>query len=201
MFELFVRRLPANREFLIAAGLQQAVEYLAESAIHTASRSTICARFRSSSGAARVLGLSSCTFRFTGDVFAMPEGTPFFAGEPIAIVRRANHRGPDSGDVPAVDARLPVDDRVKGVRVVSAAQGRSVVEFGSRRAHAPEAGVLAARAAYIGGCTGTSNVEAGFRYGIPVFGTSAHSWVSILSPERMKPFERCRNCSDRARST
>jgi nicotinate phosphoribosyltransferase len=72
----------------------------------------------------------------------------------------------------------------KAARIVEAAGGRSVVEFGSRRAHSPEAGVLAARAAYIGGCTGTSNTEAGYRFGIPVFGTSAHSWVLSFESER-----------------
>ena len=72
----------------------------------------------------------------------------------------------------------------KAARVVKAAMGRSVVEFGTRRAHSPEAGVLAARAAYIGGCEGTSNTESGLRYGIPVFGTAAHSWVMSFAHER-----------------
>ncbi len=72
----------------------------------------------------------------------------------------------------------------KAARVVKAALGRSVVEFGTRRAHSPEAGVLAGRAAYIGGCAGTSNAEAGMRYGVPVFGTGAHSWVMSFPHER-----------------
>jgi nicotinate phosphoribosyltransferase len=71
----------------------------------------------------------------------------------------------------------------KAARVVEAAQGRTVVEFGTRRAHGPEAGLLAGRAAYIAGCAGTSNVEAGYRFGIPVFGTSAHSWVLAFEDE------------------
>jgi nicotinate phosphoribosyltransferase len=77
----------------------------------------------------------------------------------------------------------------KAARVVKAALGRDVVEFGTRRAHSPEAGVLAARAAYIGGCTGTSNTEAGYRYGVPVFGTAAHSWVMAF-PSELAAFER-----------
>src|SRR6202521_1769229 len=77
----------------------------------------------------------------------------------------------------------------KAARVVRAALGHSVVEFGTRRAHSPEAGVLAARAAYIGGCTGTSNAETGFRYGVPVFGTAAHSWVMSF-PSELAAFER-----------
>src|SRR5207253_9573874 len=72
----------------------------------------------------------------------------------------------------------------KAARVVKAAMGRGVVEFGSRRAHSPEAGVLAGRAAYLGGCAGTSNTEAGMRFGVPVFGTAAHSWVMSLPGER-----------------
>ena len=77
----------------------------------------------------------------------------------------------------------------KAARVVKAALGRDVVEFGTRRAHSPEAGVLAARAAYIGGCMGTSNAETGFRYGVPVFGTAAHSWVMSF-PSELAAFER-----------
>jgi nicotinate phosphoribosyltransferase len=77
----------------------------------------------------------------------------------------------------------------KAARVVKAALGRGVVEFGTRRAHSPEAGVLAARAAYIGGCDGTSNTETGIRYGIPVFGTCSHSWVMSFAHER-EAFER-----------
>jgi nicotinate phosphoribosyltransferase len=122
-------------------------------------------------------------FRFTGDLFAMREGTPFFAGEPVITVR-----------APIIQAQL-VETYLsstfsfqsmiasKAARVVAAAQGRSVVEFGARRAHGPEAGVLAGRAAYIAGCTGTSNVEAGFQFGVPVFGTSAHSWVLAFGDE------------------
>src|SRR5438876_12221479 len=72
----------------------------------------------------------------------------------------------------------------KAARVVKAAIGRSVVEFGTRRAHSPEAGALAGRAAYVGGCAGTSNTESGMRYGVPVFGTAAHSWVMSFSDER-----------------
>src|SRR6202521_242858 len=72
----------------------------------------------------------------------------------------------------------------KAVRVVKAALGRAVIEFGTRRAHSPEAGVLAGRAAYIGGCAGTSNTETGLRFGVPVFGTAAHSWVMSFANER-----------------
>ena len=107
----------------------------------------------------------------------MPEGTPLFAGEPMMTVR-----------APIIEAQIPETYLLsaltfqtliasKAARMVDAAAGRAVVEFGTRRAHTPEAGVLAARAAYLGGCVGTSNTLAGFRYGVPVYGTAAHSWV------------------------
>ncbi len=182
VFELFVRRLPAHRDFLIAAGLPQAVDYL------------LNLRFTDEQIAyLRTLRQFAHTdagfwdylrhFRFTGDVFAMPEGTPFFAGEPLLTIRG-----------PLIEAQLVETFLLstigfqsmiagKAARVAAAAQGRSVVEFGTRRAHGPEAGLLAARAAFIAGCTGTSNVEAGFRFGIPVFGTSAHSWVLAFPDE------------------
>jgi nicotinate phosphoribosyltransferase len=122
-------------------------------------------------------------FRFTGDVFAVLEGTPIFAGEPVVIVR-----------APLIEAQLietyllstiafQTTIASKAVRCVLAANGRSIVEFGSRRAHSPEAGPLAGRAAFLAGCAGTSNTEAGLRYGIPVFGTAAHSWVMSFGDE------------------
>ena len=182
-FELSVRRLPAQRNFLIAAGLAQAIEYLND------------LRFQSDD----VEYLRSLTqfrntppeffdylrkLRFTGDVFAIPEGTPVFANEPLIIIR-----------APIVQAQLvetyllstfafQTSVASKAARCAIAAQGRSVVEFGSRRAHGPAAGVLAARAAYIGGCVGTSNTEAGKRFGIPVSGTAAHSWTMAFGDER-----------------
>jgi len=181
-FELFVRRLPPNRRFLIAAGLEQALEYL--TSIHF-----------SAAGIAYLRGLPQfaqapeeffehlAALRFTGDVFAVPEGTPMFPGEPLLTVR-----------APLVEAQIVETYLLatigfqtmiasKAARIVAAAEGRGVVEFGTRRAHSPEAGTLAARAAYIGGCLGTSNTEAGFRYGIPVYGTSAHSWVQSFASE------------------
>jgi nicotinate phosphoribosyltransferase len=182
VFELFVRRMPRNREFLIAAGLQQVVEYLLN--VRFAEEQLAYLRdvpqlFGAPAGFWDYLR----GFKFTGDLFAMREGTPFFAGEPVITVR-----------APLLEAQIAETYLLstvafqsmiasKAARVVAAAQGRAVVEFGTRRAHSPEAGVLAGRAAYIGGCTGTSNVEAGFRYGIPVFGTSAHSWVLAFPSE------------------
>ena len=130
--------------------------------------------------------------RFTGEVWAIPEGTLVFRDEPLLRVT-----------APIIEAQivetfllsmLTVQTMVasKAARIVTAARGRPVIEFGSRRAHGPEAGVLAARAAYIGGCAGTSNLEAGRRYGIPVFGTLAHSFVMAhgLEEEAFRQFNR-----------
>jgi nicotinate phosphoribosyltransferase len=175
-FELTIRRLPANRNYVIAAGLAQAIDYLLNlnfGAEEIDYLRTLPAFASASAGFFDYLR----GFRFTGDVFAVPEGTPLFAGEPMMVVR-----------APIVEAQIPETYLLsaltfqtliasKAARMVDAAAGRAVVEFGTRRAHTPEAGVLAGRAAYLGGCVGTSNTLAGFRYGVPVFGTAAHSWV------------------------
>jgi len=190
-FELFFRRFPPNRNFIIACGLQQAVDYLLNLKF---TREEI-EHLRSLPQLARVDPAffdALARFRFTGDLFAVPEGTPLFPGEPFLTVR-----------APIMEAQIPETYLLatigfqsmiatKGARVVEAACGRSVVEFGTRRAHSPEAGVLAGRAAYIGGCTGTSNTETGFRYGIPVFGTNAHSWIMSF-PSEIEAFRALQN--------
>ncbi len=186
-FELFVRRLPHNRNFVIATGLAQAVEYLLNLRFTGAEIDylrTLPQFAHTSAGFFDYLA----NLRFTGDLFAVPEGTPLFPNEPFLTLR-----------APLVEAQIPETYLLatigfqsmiatKAARVVKAALGRSVVEFGTRRAHSPEAGVLAGRAAYIGGCGGTSNTEAGMRFGVPVFGTAAHSWVMSF-PDEMLAFK------------
>jgi nicotinate phosphoribosyltransferase len=181
-FELSLRHLPRNRSFVLAAGLPQVVDYLLGLRFD---RDEI-EYLRSLPQFARV---SSGFFdalrelRFTGDLFAVPEGTPLFAGEPVLTVR-----------APLIEAQIPETwllamisfqtlVATKAARICGAAAGRAVVEFGSRRAQSPEAGVLAGRAAYIGGCTGTSNTLTGFRFGVPAYGTAAHSWVLAFPTE------------------
>lgn len=182
-FELFVRRLPHNRNFILAAGLTQAVEYL-QNLRYTAEEIAYLRTLPQFAHASPGFFDMLAELRFTGDLFAVPEGTPLFAGEPFLTLR-----------APLVEAQIPETYLLatigfqsmiatKAARVVKAAIGRSVVEFGTRRAHTPEAGILAGRAAYIGGCAGTSNVETGLRFGVPVFGTAAHSWVMSFSSER-----------------
>lgn len=181
-FELFVRNLPPERGYLLAAGLEQALDFL-ESVRFTPEEIT----FLRHHPVFRHVGDGFFDylkdFRFTGEVWAIPEGTPVFADEPLLRVT-----------APIIEAQIVETFLLttltfqtliatKAARVVEAAQGRGVVEFGSRRAHGPEAGVLAARAAYIGGCIGTSNVEAGFRFGISTYGTVAHSFVMAYGDE------------------
>jgi nicotinate phosphoribosyltransferase len=182
-FELFVRELPRERGYLVAAGLEQALEYLGDlrfTAEEIAYLRTVPAL--SGIGASFFEELLP-DFRFTGDVWAVPEGTPVFAREPLLRV-----------SAPAVQAQLVETALLasinfqtliasKASRVVDAAQGRIVVEFGTRRAHGLDAGLHAARAACIAGCAGTSNVEAGFRFGLPLSGTMAHSWVMTFAEE------------------
>jgi nicotinate phosphoribosyltransferase len=179
VFELFVRKLPASRGFLVAAGLEQAVDYL------------LNLRFTSDE-----LDWLRCTgffnaeflqwlqrFRFTGDVHAMPEGTVFFQSEPILRVT-----------APIPEAQI-VESRLinilhfqtliasKAARSVLTAPGKTLVEFGFRRAHGGEAGLFAARACYLAGFSGTATVSAGRHFGMPVFGTMAHSYVQAHRSE------------------
>ena len=182
-FELFVRSLPPHRSFLVAAGLEQALEYLEGLSFSEEEVSYI-------SGLPAFSSISESFFdllrglRFQGDVWAIPEGTPVFAGEPLVRI-----------SAPAVQAQLVETTLLsllnfqtlvatKATRIVEEAGDRGVLEFGSRRAHGPEAGVFAARAAFVGGCAGTSNVEAGYRWGIPVAGTVAHSFVMMFEDEQ-----------------
>lgn len=181
-FELMVRSLPPHRNFLIAAGLDQALDFLENLSFSTDEIAYL-------RGLKVFQPLSDRFFeylrgfRFRCDVWAMPEGTVFFPGEPVLRVTG-----------PIVEAQIVETAMLalinfqtmiasKAARVCHAAGGRRVVEFGSRRAHGIESGVLAARAAYLAGGAGTSNTFAGQRFGVPVFGTQAHSWIMAHEDE------------------
>ena len=181
-FEFSIRRLPRNRNFLLLAGLPQVVDYLLNLKFTDDEIGYLRSlpQFRQVSAA---FFDYLRDFRFTGDLFAAPEGTVLFAGEPVLTIR-----------APLVEAQIPETFVLsaitfptlvasKAARCVAAAGGKQIVEFGTRRAHTAEAGVHAARAAYLGGCAGTSNTEAGFRFGVPVMGTAAHSWVMAFASE------------------
>ena len=179
VFEFFVRNLPARRGFLVAAGLEQALDYLEDLRFSAAEidwlKST--GRFRQN------LLDYLAEFRFTGDVHAMPEGTVFFANEPILRV---------TAPLPQaqfVELRLinllhfQTLIAAKAARVVLAAPNKLLVDFGFRRAHGAEAGLMAARASYIVGFAGTATVLAGEEFGIPLYGTMAHSFIEAFDDE------------------
>lgn len=181
-FEFTIRHLPRNREFVLTAGLHRAVDYLLNLSFSAEEIAYLrgLENFRSApAGFWDYLA----EFRFTGDVFAVPEGTVLYAGQPVMNVRAPLIEGqiPETYLLSAITFETLI--ATKAARVARAAGGRDVIEFGTRRAHTPEAGVLGARAAFIGGCAGTSNALAGFRFGIPVMGTAAHSWVLSFDTE------------------
>ncbi|MGE5646297.1 MAG: nicotinate phosphoribosyltransferase [Acidobacteriota bacterium] len=181
-FELSFRRLPEHRELVLAAGVAQAVEYMLDCRF-TAEE---VAYVRSLPQFARVppdFFDQLAAFRFSGDVWAVPEGTPLFAGEPVLTVRGPLWQAQIFETYLLAMISFQTLIATKAARIVAAAGGRAVIEFGTRRAHSPEAGTLGGRAAYIGGCIGTSNTLTGFRYGIPVYGTAAHSWVLAFPDE------------------
>jgi len=179
VFEFFVRRLPPRRGFLLAAGLHDALDYLENLRFSDADIAWLAAtgRFRPN-----LLDYLKA-FRFTGDVDAMAEGTPCFPDEPLLRVV-----------APLPQAQL-VETRLinilhfqtliasKAARMVLAAPGKTLADFGLRTAHGAEAGLFSARASYIAGFDGAANVEAGRRYGIPVVGTMAHSFVQVHDDE------------------
>lgn len=181
-FELFVRSLPRRRNYLVTAGLDQALDFLENVSFSDKDISYLreLPFFRHvHSDFFEYLS----RFRFTGDVWAMPEGMIFFPGEPLLRVTApiAEAQLVETGLLSILHFQTLIAS--KAARVTTAAAGRPVVEFGSRRAHGMQAGVLAARAAFIGGCEGTSNTYSGSRFGIPVYGTQAHSWIMAHSDE------------------
>jgi nicotinate phosphoribosyltransferase len=179
VFEFFVRKLPPSRGFLLAAGLEQALEFLEN--LRFSSEELDWMRASGRFNARFIERISD--LRFTGDVHALPEGTPCFADEPILRVT-----------APLPQAQL-VESRLinilhfqtliasKAARCVLAAPGKQLIDFGLRRAHGAEAGLFAARASYLAGFTGSSTVLAATLYGIPIFGTMAHSYIQAHDDE------------------
>jgi nicotinate phosphoribosyltransferase len=181
-FELFVRSLPPRRNYLVAAGLDQALDFLenvrfSDEEIAYLRKQPVFGR----TGGDFFAYLAR--FHFSGDVWAIPEGTVFFPGEPILRVTApiVEAQIVETFLLAAINFQTMIAS--KAARVTQAADGRPVIEFGTRRAHGMESGVLAARAAVIGGCQGTSNVAAGHQFGIPTYGTQAHSWIMAHEDE------------------
>jgi nicotinate phosphoribosyltransferase len=184
-FELYVRRLPHQRQFLVAAGLAQALEYL-QNLRFEADEIDWLRQQKTFAHLPASFWHYLEALRFTGDVWALPEGTVFFPYEPLLRI-----------SAPLIEAQLvetwllalmnyqtSVASKAARIRLVLEAQGRGhFVDFGSRRTHGPEASLLAARAAWIGGATGTSNVAAAKALNIPVVGTAAHAWTMAFASE------------------
>jgi nicotinate phosphoribosyltransferase len=179
VFEFFVRKLPARRAFLMAAGLETALEYLETLRFSGEELDWLASTKRFRNNLLDYLA----DFRFSGDVHAMAEGTLFFPHEPILRIT-----------APLPQAQL-IESRIinilhfqtliatKAARMVLAANGKNLADFGLRSAHGAEAALLAARASYIAGFNGAANVEAGMRFGIPIVGTMAHSFVQTHDDE------------------
>jgi nicotinate phosphoribosyltransferase len=179
VFEFIVRKLPSRRGFLVTAGLEQALDFLEDFRFSAEELDWLdrTGRF------GRDLIGHLATFRFTGDVHAMPEGTIFFANEPILRVT-----------APLPEAQLAETRLInilhfqsliasKAARILLAAPDKLLVDFGLRRAHGAEAGLMAARASYIAGFAGTATMLAEKLYGIPTFGTMAHSFIQAYDDE------------------
>lgn len=181
--EAFVRRLPRKRNFLIAAGLERALSFLEafrfseDDVAYLASVPALSEGFQIPGFREFLLSL-----RFEGDVWAVPEGTAIFGGEPMLRVEAslAQAQLVETFLLSALNHETTI--ATKAARIAHVAAPASVVEFGARRAH-PEAAVDVARAAYVGGIAGTSNLEAGRRFGIPVFGTAAHMFIMAHETE------------------
>jgi nicotinate phosphoribosyltransferase len=175
-FELFVRRLPLRRSFLVAAGIEQALSFL-ETLRFGASDVAWLARQPQLANVPPAFFDYLRDVRFSGEVWAVGEGTPVFANEPILRVTAPITEAQLVETALLAIVNFQTSVASKAARVVLAANGRPVMEFGARRAHGLDAALFAARAAYLAGCSGTSLVEAGQRWSIPLSGTMAHSWV------------------------
>ncbi|HSD09463.1 MAG TPA: nicotinate phosphoribosyltransferase [Candidatus Binatia bacterium] len=179
-FDLFVRQMPPTRNFLVACGLDDALDFL-ETLSFDAQAIAHLARFGQFS--TRFLDWLS-RLRFTGDVFAVPEGTALFAAEPILEVVAPLPQAQLVETFLTNQVHLQTVLASKAARIVMAAGGRTIVDFGLRRTHGADAGLKAARSLFIAGVSATSNVLAGALYGIPVAGTMAHSYVQAHDDER-----------------
>ncbi len=178
-FDLFFRTVPDGGGFAIAAGLEQVADYIKN--LHFSDDDIGFLRSKNLFDEGFLEYLKG--FRFTGDIYAVPEGTPVFPNEPILTVK-----------APAIEAQLietylllAVNHQsliaTKANRIVRAAQGKTVLEFGSRRAQGADGAVVGARAAYIGGCAGTACTLTDELFGVPAGGTMAHSWVQMFDSE------------------
>ena len=178
-FDLFFRRVPDNGGFAIMAGLEQVIEYLSD--IHFTEEDIEYLRGKGIFSEGFLSYLEN--FEFRCDVWAIPEGTPIFPGEPIMTVRGPLLQAQFIETMMLLLINHQSLIATKANRIVRASQGRPVMEFGTRRAQGETAAILGARAAYIGGCVGTACTVAGRDLGIAALGTMAHSWVQVFPSE------------------
>ena len=178
-FDVFFRRVPDGGGFAIAAGLEQLVDYIRD--LHFDEEDIAYLRGKNLFQEDFLDYLRN--FQFTGDIWAVPEGTPVFPGEPLVTVRAPASQA----QLIETYALLAINHQsliaTKANRVVRAAQGRTVLEFGSRRAQGVDGAVVGARAAYIGGVHGTACAISDQLYGVPAAGTMAHSWVQMFDTQ------------------
>ncbi len=178
-FDIFFREIPDGGGFAIAAGLAQIIDYVKN--LHFTEEDIEYLRGRGCFDE-RFLEMLR-TFRFTGDIWAVPEGTPIFPSEPVITVRAPAYQAQFIETYLLLVFNHQSLVATKANRIVRAAEGRPVSEFGSRRAQGASAAILGARAAYIGGCSSTACAISDERFGIPAVGTMAHSWVQMFDSE------------------
>ncbi|MCI0337884.1 MAG: nicotinate phosphoribosyltransferase [Acidobacteria bacterium] len=181
-FELFIRKLPDERSYLIVAGLEQALDYLVDLNFREDEIEYVRSLPVFKSVGEEFFDYLR-KFRFSGEVWAIPEGTIVFAGEPLLRVTAPLIEAQMVETFLLATINFQTLIATKAARIVEAARGRGIIEFGARRCHSFGAAIYAARAAFIGGCIGTSNVEAGRMFGIPVYGTAAHSFTMAFDRE------------------
>lgn len=184
-FDVFYRTIPDGGGFAIAAGLEQVIEYIENLKFTEEDIEYLRSQKAFSEDFLEYLK----TFKFTGDIYAVKEGTPIFPKEPIMVIKgnAIEAQFIETYVLAAINHQSLI--ATKANRIVRAAQGKAIAEFGSRRAHGAEAAILGARAAYIGGVNATACTQTGRIYNIPVTGTMAHSWVQMF-PDELTAFKK-----------
>lgn len=177
-FDLFIRRLPPNRAYLMFAGLEQSLLFIKRMKFNEEQLDYLGKQGFKENFLNYLSG-----FRFSGEVWAVPEGTIVFPNEPLVRVTAPIIEAQIIESFLLNTVNLQTTIATKASRVVTVAQGRPIIEFGLRRTQGADAGMKAARASYIAGCNGTSNVLAGMKYDIPAFGTMAHSFILFFNSE------------------
>ena len=193
-FDVFFRTIPDKAGYAICAGLEQVIDYIKN--LHFDEEDIAYLRSKKCFSEEFLKYLSQ--FKFKGDIYAMPEGTPIFPNEPVMIVRGNTIEAQFIETFVLAELNHQTLIATKTSRIVKAAQGKAISEFGARRAHGAEAAILGARAAYIAGCNSTSNVQADLTYNVPASGTMAHAWVQMFGDELEAFKQYCRIYPDNA---